>query len=455
MPSPQIKLALLMQCAAGLHPGSWLHGNATRGAATSIEYYAAMAQLAERGLFDLFFIADTPAARTENLEAWSRYPLFMNSFEPLTLLAALAGSTRHIGLGGTASTSFTEPYNLARQFASLDHISHGRSAWNIVTSANAYVALNFGLDALPPHAERYERAREHVAVTRALWDTYEDGAVGENAGSGQYFDPAKFHVLDHRGKHFRLHGALNIARPPQGYPVTIQAGASDIGRDFAAEIAELVFGTATNLAEGVAFYADVKGRMAKFGRDPGEMKILAGLGVVVGRTLDEARDKHEAMQALMHPTVGRFFLGNDLEMDLSDLPLDEPIPPHLIPKEARFHKAYFDQIVAAIRERNPTLRELYMGYERGKSTVLGNPSDIADTMQEWMEAGAADGFMVTFNQLPGDMAAFVELVVPELQRRGLYRTSYEPGQLRDRLGLRRPPNQHARPAASGRAEVLP
>ena len=440
---PQIKLALLMQCAAGLHPGSWMHKGAVPGAANSIEYYTAMAQLAEQGLFDLFFIADTPAARTDDLQAWSRYPLFMNAFEPMTLLAAVAGSTRHIGLGGTASTSFTEPYNLARQFASLDRISHGRAAWNVVTSANAYCAQNFGLDALPPHAERYERAREHVAVTRALWDTYEDDAVLEDAGSGQYFDPAKFHVLDHQGRHFRVHGALNIARPPQGYPVTIQAGASDIGRDFAAELAEVVFGTATDLAEGVAFYADLKGRMAKFGRDPADMKILPGLSVVVGRTRDEARDKHEAMQGLMHPTVGRFFLGNDLEVDLSSLPLDEPIPPHLIPAEARFHKAYFDQIVATIRERNPTLRELFMSYERGKSTMLGSPTDIADTMQEWMEAGAADGFMVTFNQLPGDMTAFVDLVVPELQRRGLYRTEYEPGQLRDRLGLSRPGNQYA------------
>ena len=442
MPVPQIKLALLMQCAAGLHPGSWMHAGAVPGAANSIEYYTAMAQLAERGLFDLFFIADTPAARTDDLQAWSRYPLFMNAFEPMTLLAAVAGSTRHIGLGGTASTSFTEPYNLARQFASLDHISHGRAAWNVVTSANAYCAQNFGLDALPSHAERYERAREHVAVTRALWDTYEDDAVLEDAGSGRYFDPAKFHVLDHSGRHFRVHGALNIARPPQGYPVTIQAGASDIGRDFAAELAELVFGTATDLAEGVAFYADLKGRMAKFGRDPADMKILPGLSVVVGRTRDEARDKHEAMKGLMHPTVGRFFLGNDLEVDLSGLPLDEPIPPHLIPAEARFHKAYFDQIVATIRERNPTLRELFMSYERGKSTMLGSPADIADTMQEWMEAGAADGFMVTFNQLPGDMTAFVDLVVPELQRRGLYRTEYEPGQLRDRLGLSRPANQY-------------
>ena len=248
------------------------------------------------------------------------------------------------------------------------------------------------------------------------------------------------------GKHFRLHGALNIARPPQGYPVTIQAGASDIGRDFAAEVAEVVFGTATNLAEGVAFYADVKGRMAKYGRTPGDMKILAGMSVVVAPTREEARDKHAAMKGLMHPTVGRFFLSNDLEVDLSELPLDEPIPPGLLPTEARYHKAYFDQIVAMIRDRNPTLRELFMSYERGKSTLVGDPSDIADAMQAWMEAGAADGFMLTFNQLPGDLAAFVDLVVPELQRRGCYRRAYEPGHLRDRLGLSRPGNAYAREA---------
>ena len=444
MGSPQIKLALLMQCAAGIHPASWMHKGAVRGAANSVEYYQAMAQIAERGLFDLFFIADTPATRTSDLGAWSRYPLFMNAFEPLTILSAVAGATQHIGLGGTASTTFTEPYNLARQFASLDHISHGRAAWNVVTSANAYVAKNFGLDALPPHAERYERAREFVHVARALWDTYEDDAIEEDTDSGRYFDPGKFHVLDHTGKHFRVHGGLNISRPPQGYPVTIQAGASDIGRDFAAEVAEVVFGTATNLSEGVSFYNDLNKRMAKFNRVPGDLKILAGMNVVVAATRAEAEDRHAAMKALMHPTVGRFFLGNDLEMDLSDLPLDEPIPASLIPKEAKFHQAYFNQIVADIRKNNPTLRELFMNYERGKSTLVGSPVDIADTMHAWMEEGAADGFMLTFNQMPDEAADFVDLVIPELQRRGLYRTAYEAGYLRDRLGLQRPANRHAR-----------
>jgi FMN-dependent oxidoreductase (nitrilotriacetate monooxygenase family) len=432
-----------MQCAAGIHPGSWMHQGAARGAANSIDYYIKIAHLAERGLFDLFFVADTPAARTDGLEAWSRYPLFMNSFEPITLLSALAGATRGIGLGGTATTSFFEPYNLARQFASLDHISGGRAAWNVVTSANAYVARNFGLDALPPHAERYARAREFVEIVSALWDTYEDDAVVEDKSSGVYFDPTKFHVLDHTGKQFRLHGALNIARPPQGRPVIIQAGASDIGRDFAADIAEIVFGTATDLAEAQAFYADLKARVDKAGRSADSIRILPGLSVVVAPTRAQAQARHEAMAELMQPVVGRFFLGNDLEVDLSDLPLDEPIPPHLIPAEAKFHKAYFDQIVSLIRTKNPTLRQLYMSYERGKSTMCGNPADIADRMEEWMDAKAADGFMLTFNQLPDDLVAFVDLVVPELQRRGRFRTAYEGPHLRDLLGLARPGNRYA------------
>lgn len=446
---PEIKLALLMQSAAGIHPASWLHPDAVKLAANSIEYYAAMARTAERGLFDLFFVADTPAARTRDLHAWSRYPLFMNTLEPLTLLAALAQHTTRIGLGGTATTSFSEPYNIARQFGSLDHLSHGRAAWNVVTSANDYVSLNFGQDKLAPHAERYERAREFVEVVQALWDTYEDDAVVEERGTGQYFDPARFHVLDHKGKHFTVQGALNLARSPQGQPVIIQAGASDTGRDFAARVAEVVFGTATDLADAQAFYRDLKDRAAKHGRDPAGMKILVGRGVMLGATEADAQQRFDALQALMHPTVGRFFLGNDLEADLSDLPLDEPIPPERLPKEARLHQAYFAQITEMIRRDNPTLRQLYMRYERGRDTMKGTASQVADHMQDWMEAGAADGFMLTFNHLPGDLERFVDEVVPELQRRGLYRTAYAGSTLREHLGLRRPPNRYAEPERAG------
>jgi FMN-dependent oxidoreductase (nitrilotriacetate monooxygenase family) len=442
-PRKPIKLALLMQEASGIHLASWMHPGAVRGAANSIEYYAKVARTAERALFDLFFVADTPAARTRNLEAWSRYPLFMNTLEPLTLLSCLAASTSRIGLGGTASTSTSEPYNIARQFGTLDHISAGRAAWNVVTSANAYVAPNFGQDTLPPHAERYERAGEFVEIVQALWDTYEDDALLEDRASGLYFDPARFHPLDHRGKHFSVRGALNLARSPQGQPVIIQAGASDIGRDFAARVAEVVFGTASDLNEAKAFYDDLKGRMAKYGRHPDEMKILCGRGVMLGATGAEAAAKFEALQALVHPTVGKFFLGNDLEVDLSDLPLDEPIPPERIPASAQFHAAYFAQIVDLIRKENPTLRQLYQRYERGRATFEGTAQEMVDDMEAWMDAGAADGFMMTFNQLPGDLDDFVDQVIPEMQRRGRYRTEYEGTTLREHLGLARPANRYA------------
>ena len=268
--------------ANGSHSASWLLQEAHPHASTDIDYYRGIAQLAERGKFDFFFIADTPAARTENLRVWSRSPLFMNVLEPITLLSAVAGATTHIGLGATASTSFFEPYNLARQFASLDHISHGRAAWNVVTSANDYAARNFGLDRLPPHSERYAKAREFVEVVEALWDTWEDGAFVYDRDACLSFLPEKFHGLEHKGKYFTVQGALNIERSPQGRPVIIQAGASDTGRDFAAETAEVVFGSGASLEEAKAFYGDLKGRMGKFGRQPDELKIATGISVVIG-----------------------------------------------------------------------------------------------------------------------------------------------------------------------------
>ena len=435
-------LAVLIQ-GTGAHPASWLRTDTAADASTDIGYYTRAAQLAERGLFDLFFVADTPAARTENLHAWSRFPMFMNVFEPLTLLSAIAGSTTRIGLGATASTSFYEPYNLARLFASLDHLSGGRAAWNVVTSANDYAARNFGLDRLPPHDERYERAREFVSVVQALWDTYEDDAFTHGREAGVNFDPAKLHVLDHAGKHFRVHGALNIARTPQGQPVIIQAGASQTGKDFAAETAEVVFSSDPTLAEGRAFYRDLKGRLAKFGRTPDQLKVLAGLPVVIGSSPQEAEDKYQALQGLIHPDVGRMRLSTDLEADLSDLPLDEPVPEDRIPATSNFHQTYFATIADMIR-RKMTLRQIYMGYERGLSTVRGTPEQVADRMQEWLEGGAADGFMMLFHTVPGGLRDFVDQVVPLLQRRGLMRTRYTATTLRGHLGLERVPSRFAR-----------
>ena len=277
----QMSLAILAT-GTGSHVAAWLHPATTPTGGTDIAHYRRMARLAEAGRFDLFFIADTPAARTEKLEAYARFPMFMNVFEPVTLLSALSGATERIGLGGTVSTSFTEPYNVARQFASLDHISGGRAGWNVVTSANDFAARNFGHAKLAPHADRYARAREFVAVVQALWDTWDDGAFVRDRARGLFFAPGAQHKLVHHGEHFTVEGAINIERSPQGRPVIIQAGASETGKDFAAETAEVVFGSAVDVAAGRAYYADLKGRMPGFGRDPDTLKVLAGMPVVVG-----------------------------------------------------------------------------------------------------------------------------------------------------------------------------
>jgi len=441
MDKTQIALGVLVH-ANGSHPAGWLKSDAPRGASNDIDYYRSVAQLAEAGKFDLFFIADTPAARTEKLDAYSRYPHFMNCFEPITLLSAIAGFTQHIGLGATASTSFYEPYNLARLFASLDHITHGRAGWNVVTSANDYAARNFGLDKLPPHNERYAKAREFFQVVASLWDTWEDDAFIADKDDGRMFDPAKLHVTDHQGKYFTVYGALNMARSPQGHPVIIQAGSSEDGKSFAAETAEVVFSSDATLPAAQRFYTDLKGRMPAFGRDASQLKILAGLSAIVGSSQAEAEDKYQTLQAMIHPVVGLMRLGGDLEQDLSGLPLDEPVPIEMIPKKANLHQAYFNQIANHIREQKLTLRQLYMSYERGKVTVCGTAAQIVDQMEEWTDAKACDGFMLAPHVIPNDLREFVGEVVPELQRRGRLRKEYTGRTLRENLGLDRPVNRH-------------
>ena len=436
----RISLAILIDQATGYHPASWLHPDTYSATSTDIGKLGQIAQTAERGKFDMFFVADTPAARTENLHAWSRFPMYMNQLEPVTLLTALAGMTSRIGLGGTVSTSFSEPYNVARQFCSLDHITGGRAGWNVVTSANDYAARNFGHAKLPPHGLRYERAGEFVDVVKQLWNTWDEDAFVYDRRSGHYFEPDRMHVTHHEGKFFRVDGALNIARSPQGHPVIIQAGASDTGRELAARTAEVVFASDADPQSARKGYDDLKGRMSKYGRDPDTLRILAGMPVMIGRTQQEAEEKHMLLQELMHPDVGRFRLGTDLEADLSDLPLDEPIPESRLPKSANLHKAFFDGIMKIIREENPTLRQLYLRYERGRKTIKGTATQVADVMEHWFTSGACDGFMMQFHTLPGGLAEFVDGVIPQLQRRGLFRTDYEGTTLRDHLGLPRPVN---------------
>ena len=445
--SRKMALALLAQ-ANGLHPAGWITAGGPTDCAMDIGYYAKLAQTAERGKFDLFFVADTPAARTDKLNAWSRHPQYMNCFEPISLLTALAGHTSKIGLGGTASTSFYEPYNIARLYAGLDHLSHGRAAWNVVTSGNNYAARNFGLDALPSHGDRYARAKEFVEIVRALWDTYDDDAIIYDKTNGVYFDPTKIHALNHDGRFFKVHGSLNICRGPQGQPVIIQAGASSAGKELAAETAEVVFNSDDEPAAAKAYYDDLKGRMEKFGRQPDQMKILSGFAPLVADSRWEAEDKYRTLQEMIHPDVGLVRIASDLETDVSDLPLDEPIPLDRIPKSANLHTRYFEQIVSLIKEQKLTVRQLWQRYERGNKRVLGTADDVADVMEEWFSGQACDGFMMVFPTLPDGLEIFVDKVVPELQRRGLYRQDYEGVTLRDHLGLARPASRYA---ASGEA----
>lgn len=438
----QMHLSLMLE-ATGRHPASWRSPETQADACTDIHHYARISQIAERAKFDMVFKADTPVARVGHLECWSRYPLYMNGLESLTLLSALAMATSKIGLGGTITTSFTEPYNVAREFASLDHISGGRAGWNVVTSAVKYIAQNFGQDQLAPHADRYERAREHVQVVKALWDTYDDDAFVRDREAGLFFDPAKLHILEHKGKHFSVRGALNVARSPQGQPVIIQAGASDDGKDFAAETAEVVFGPGATYQAAKTYYDDLKGRLAAYGREPDQLKILPGFCVLIGDSKEEAQAKFQTLQELIHPDVGRNFVGGDLEADLSDLPVDQPIPEDRIPKKANLHQAFFDHLVHIIRTEKPTLRELYLRYERSTKTHCGTAKEIADEMEEWFTTGAADGFIMQFSLLPGALNDFVEKVVPELQRRGLFRKEYSGSTLRDHFGLKRPESRYA------------
>ncbi len=432
----QMALATLVQ-PNGNHLAAWLAPGAQPDAGTSIAWWQRIAEIAERGKFDLFFIADTPTVRTDDMRIWSHAPVFMNQLEPLTLLSAVAGATKRIGLGATVSTSFSEPYNVARFFASLDHISGGRAAWNVVTSANDFAARNFGHAKLPPHSERYERAGEFVEVVKKLWNSWEPDAFIYDTAEKLTFDPAKFHLVQHEGKHFRVHGGLNIAPAPQGHPVIIQAGASDTGKELAAATAEIVFGTSATIQSAVAFYQDLKTRMAKYGRAPEHLKILGGITVIVGDTAAEAETLNREYQELLHPAVGVMRLGQDLETDLSDLPLDEPVPESRIPAASNHHQAYFAEIAGLIRE-GLTLRQVAQRYNRSKATLCGSPSEIADIMQQWMEAGACDGFMVTFPVMPRGLQDFVDKVVPELQRRGLFRQDYTGTTLREHLGLPRP-----------------
>ncbi len=429
-----------------IHTAWWRYPGAFPDANFNLAHLVRFIQTLERGRFDAFFMADHLAVLNMPIEALRRSAT-VTSFEPLTLLSALAMVTRHIGLVATASTTFDEPYHIARRFASLDHISGGRAGWNIVTTSNPDAALNFGLTEHVEHDERYRRAREFYGVVTGLWDSWADDAWLRDQASGIFFDPARMHVLDHKGEHLSVRGPLNIARPIQGWPVIVQAGASEAGRQLAAETAEMIFGSSRTIEDGRRFYADVKQRMRALGRAPDMLKILPGALVTVGHTKAEAEDKKALLDSLVHPESGVPNLSIRLGVDASRFELDAPLPE--IP-QSNATQSGRDSLVALARRDNLTVRQLAQlvgGY--GGLQMVGTPAEIADTMQEWLETEASDGFNVMFPTVPSGLDGFVDLVIPELQRREIFRREYEGDTLRQTLGLARPGNRFFR---SARAE---
>jgi FMN-dependent oxidoreductase (nitrilotriacetate monooxygenase family) len=441
MTARQMRLGLSIR-GHGYHPAAWRHPDVPADGTLHVEHYVRSTQIAERGKLDMIFFADGAGIRQGDHPrgALSRTGRDMLELEPMTLLPALAMVSNHVGLVTTASTTYNEPYNLARKFATLDLISNGRAGWNVVASWSELEAQNFGLETTLDYDTRYARSAEFVDVVKGLWDGWEGGALLFDKTGGRYFDDAKMHVLNHRGRFFKVRGPLNVAGMPQGHPIIVQAGASDQGRELGAATADVIYAIHNTVERARNYYDDVKGRMAKYGRDPDDLKIMPAFCPVVGRTRAEAQAKYDALQALIEPLAGLGSLYSSFG-DLSDYPLDGPVPDNALGHQE--HRSVSAQLVEWVKREKPTIRELYSRSGITGSARIGTPADIADTMQEWFEASACDGFNITPATLPGGGEDFVTMVVPELQRRGLFRTEYEGRTLRDNLGLRPVRNRYS------------
>jgi N-acetyl-S-(2-succino)cysteine monooxygenase len=432
----QIKLGMFLRPAAH-HVAGWRHPDAWADGGLNFARYVEMAQTAERGLFDLMFSADALTGERYDRETLSRTS-YVAWIEPMSLLTALAPVTKNIGLVCTSTTTYDEPYHVARRFASLDLISGGRSGWNLVTSANDAESQNFGRESHLPKHERYRRAREFVDVVRGLWDTWDDGAIVADKATGTFVDPSKIRPLDHKGRFFSVKGPLNIERCPQGHPIIIQAGGSVPGQELSARTADLVFSVVQDAGAAKAAYDSLKERVARHGRPPEQVPILPGVMPIIGATEQEAKDKLTLLQSWLTSTNALTLVSQRLGHDISGYPLDGPVPDFPLTNRGQgFSKALFDMA----RRDNMTLRDLYnlTAAARGHWVLPGTPKRIADTFEEWFTEGRADGFIVMPPYFPAAFDEFVDLVVPELQRRGLFRREYSGPTLRDHLGLARPP----------------
>lgn len=431
----QLKLGFILH---GVGPGwgDWRHPDAQPNASTNFQFYKRQAQIVEAGKFDFLFVADSVYITEKSS------PHYLNRFEPLTILSALAGATNNIGLVGTLTVSYSEPFNVARQFASLDHISGGRAGWNIVTSWLEGSAANYSRDKHYAHDVRYRLAGEYLDVVQGLWDSWEDDALTFDKKGGQFFDPAKLHTLNHKGEFFSVKGPLNISRSPQGQPVIFQAGASEDGKAFAARRADAIFVSHEDLDAAQAYYKDIKARAASFGRDPDQLHVLPAARPVVGRTAEEAEAKYQELIELVSIDNALSSLARPFnEYDFTQHDLDGPFPLEAAEFGANSNQSAINRIVEAVKAEGLTLRQTALRFATPRGHFVGAPEQVADSLQKWFEERGADGF-VLFESLPGQLEAFVELVVPILQARGLFRTKYEGSTFRDSLGLDYPVNRY-------------
>ncbi|MCS7462692.1 LLM class flavin-dependent oxidoreductase [Paenibacillus doosanensis] len=438
----KIKFGAIIHGVGG-NMGAWRHPDAIADASVNFDFYKQQAQKAEAGKFDLVFIADGLYINEKSL------PHFLNRFEPITILSALAAVTSRIGLVGTLSTSYSEPFTVARQFASLDHISHGRAGWNVVTSPLEGSALNFSktIEQHPNHPTRYRIASEYLQVTKGLWDSWEDDAFIRDKESGVFFDPNKLHRLDHQGEFFSVQGPLNIARSKQGQPVVFQAGSSEDGKNLAAREADAIFTGHPALADAQRFYQDVKGRAAALGRNPDDIVILPGISPIIGQTAEEAERKYEEIANLVTIEKALDYLGRYYDHhDFTQYPLDEPFP-ELGELGQNSFRSTTDRIKRQAKEQGLTLRQVAIREATPKTQFIGTPEQVADLVQEWFEGRGADGFIVG-SSVPNGLNDFVDYVVPILQERGIYRTEYEADTLRGNLGLPFPVNRYAKEAVA-------
>jgi FMN-dependent oxidoreductase (nitrilotriacetate monooxygenase family) len=423
----------------GHHVASWRHPQAQADAGINFDHYKEIALMAERAKMDMVFIADNLSVREAHPEALSRSAQYIANMEPMTLISALAAVTNRIGLVATASTSFNEPFHVARKFASLDHISGGRAGWNLVTSGTVSDAYNFSRDEHYAHDVRYDRAQEFAKVVTRLWDSWEDDAFIRDKDTGIFLDPTKMHTLNHKGEWFAVRGPLNVPRTPQGWPVIVQAGGSDDMIEVAAEFAEVIFCAPLNLEQAQKFYKKIKDRLAEHSRVPESMKIMPGLSPIVGRTLEEAKEKQAYLDGLTSPIVAKeilsFVLGG---VDLSKFELDDPMPE--VKPTSTSGQSIINHVMDIARKNNLSLRETaqVVAGARGKFALSGTPKSIADTMEEWFVTWGCDGFNIMPPYLPGSLRDFTTLVIPELQRRKIFREEYEGQTLRENLGLMRP-----------------